>query len=1675
MPRQVTIIDTVNKILSKNDTPVKLNEEGVCAGLANLYVRYTLEGRKDEFFQLSKKLAKLPDDYRIGQDSSIDHFIREIEIEFNVFKYTKGQAFQGNMERTVLIDGKPIRKEFSIGLVETRENWASLLEEMKNEGRACFIGSHNHATALSFIEGYYEIYDPNYDEDNEDNPDASTNNTRQFSTAAEAIEELSNQFGYLANSNTGLGIIVYANPNETKPASYPDKKQLLSNYLKSKSDFQKEPGIKHKHKTYNSLSFATYVNDKENFAHYIQHNEISLKDSYYLMLMDSNNDIVFNIYTNETAKTNRQMLISYALWAGNIALFQQMTADYEKTYVTNELQKQEFKTLIQSQFSLYNASESRNPISILSILELYQRYGIGLDTIDEETLKQIITELTKNGDAELLKSFTPHIAPLSEALILSGIKVAAQEDKRGALSFWLAMRDQLPKTPKDTFIETQLLEEILLINFQQLIKAGFKVNPYAYSQALQRNHNDFFELSLSTNPSSVWKGFVQQLKSKSLEEPIDVFSKKEGLSVYQVLISYKENELFKRNWPASVPAQSGIEALEFACKCGNKELVQFLTQQGFKVTSEFQIKQLNCYVQRNDHQRMEAVLSSSINYVEFFTKANKKLITDLIRAGQYQFFINSRTTYRNRDKSLLPVSDPNMYVGEVLSLALMYQNKKLYEYIARTETKSAIKKLKTYLSKDNPGFYSYAIKLAQCLPKESDIHTASPFNEFINEEMHEYDQLLFNRQTKNDEFADRSFRLNARKLIQPLCNLLMHAIEHHYFSFAEELSSQVSLSLDELYNLFIRMNQSKNLKSLEFLLDSYPYLTTNKQVYLKLIDSKEFDLLALLLQRNKLQDNTVYIRLLKAAVRAHYEPIIKLLSAHINSAYKEQGSPMYEAMEEKNEEGCILLLKYNSDVPPLQLFSMAISLPNDRLLQAAFERAEFAKYFQRESTVLLKSLFKNGTPEAILYFYNKMNQEDNQTNSIDYFSVFLNYAISACDVTLFKQLQKHKRFEDLDKMALFELACQHKVPEIVNELLKFPLLIDNEKKLHALFDQLFGLDNKEPPTDAHSIYDLIYQKKLNRLYEFVIAKKYRPFASLFHSIDELIEDSGLSGYKKNHLISRALTEGDQSTLDELLKQMEQLPDLNQDALSLFKNNLHQPLIIRVLLEHYKLNEVLTQAIEQNDWPTVAVLLKDKTSTELDPDLRVRLKQHSADLLKVIFTAAKQSLDQDPRHALNNLLMTTSDLALPDILEEQKKEIQKGIMDIQQMMGNTKIDLKNHFYRFDLYNELVNGYAAIEELTPKIEAFFIRNKEQSAEQMISHELNRTELREFKAVMDTYKLVPAYFEESDMLNNVFDALTDFDNVQHQEQDALLHKQEQDALLQKQEQDALLHKQEQDALLQKQEQDALLHKQEQDALRQQQEQGANQKELDAQKARKADTIQDKSIEKPDTKNKTAQTSPLSGLIDILNKYTKERKQEYFTHFFIPLFQYTRTDKLNAVKKLITAIKDPTYIVTAHDKAVLNNGRLQKRINEYLAENETAIQSDLNLDKPITTVNQLIQVLNKKNPVDKLINILEQYSLYRSIQPETYHFTIFPQYTGSEKRRAAAHLIEHLKGKSGVLDSKDIGALSQGSLGSMINEFIADFKTPLREAFNVKRISNLNDLISASVQPPESPSLGQ
>ena len=131
MPSQAKIILKINHILQNNKTDFFLNREGVCSGLAALFIKYALEDREDVFFRRLEQVNKLPIDYQLGQNSTVDRFLLDIETNFNPGKYSGYEYQQEDLEQFVTINSIPVRNEFNIGLIANATNWEKFFTLIK--------------------------------------------------------------------------------------------------------------------------------------------------------------------------------------------------------------------------------------------------------------------------------------------------------------------------------------------------------------------------------------------------------------------------------------------------------------------------------------------------------------------------------------------------------------------------------------------------------------------------------------------------------------------------------------------------------------------------------------------------------------------------------------------------------------------------------------------------------------------------------------------------------------------------------------------------------------------------------------------------------------------------------------------------------------------------------------------------------------------------------------------------------------------------------------------------------------------------------------------------------------------------------------------------------------------------------------------------------------------------------------------------------------------------------------------------------------------------------------------------------------------------------------------------------------------------------------------------------
>ncbi|STX50876.1 AAA domain (dynein-related subfamily) [Legionella busanensis] len=207
----------------------------------------------------------------------------------------------------------------------------------------------------------------------------------------------------------------------------------------------------------------------------------------------------------------------------------------------------------------------------------------------------------------------------------------------------------------------------------------------------------------------------------------------------------------------------------------------------------------------------------------------------------------------------------------------------------------------------------------------------------------------------------------------------------------------------------------------------------------------------------------------------------------------------------------------------------------------------------------------------------------------------------------------------------------------------------------------------------------------------------------------------------------------------------------------------------------------------------------------------------------------------------------------------------------------------------------------------------------------------------------------------------------------------------------------------------------------------------------------------------------NPQAFLIQVVNNYIKSRENQ--NEVILP-FQFTKKEKLQAARQLITALENTSTFISSKDRKALIQGSLCEAIQNVLTSEicQTKFQGQLQAKKPINSVNELIDFLNQQNPKETLRHLLKDYvSQYESGQ-KTSTISFFNQKTTSIS--LARKLITKLQ-SGDLFEISGVDYLMQGALGSQIKELMKNY-----EKINGIKINDLKQLINICQAPIQSES---
>lgn len=221
---QNKVIEKLNHYLKWNNLPVRMNEEGICNGLASVYAKYVLEGKEIKFLEILNHIVNMDQDPILKDE--INLFVYEVVLTLFTEQFDK-KLSQANSIRALTINNKPLKSSFDFAITTSDNHWVAIFKELNlQENEVMRILGTAHTVSVRRKGTHYIIYDPNYD-----------SAVKEFATEQELITELHyNVFGYhngyyLYGGPLGMMINVIRHPEHKQSRVFPDKIKMYEQYL----------------------------------------------------------------------------------------------------------------------------------------------------------------------------------------------------------------------------------------------------------------------------------------------------------------------------------------------------------------------------------------------------------------------------------------------------------------------------------------------------------------------------------------------------------------------------------------------------------------------------------------------------------------------------------------------------------------------------------------------------------------------------------------------------------------------------------------------------------------------------------------------------------------------------------------------------------------------------------------------------------------------------------------------------------------------------------------------------------------------------------------------------------------------------------------------------------------------------------------------------------------------------------------------------------------------------------------------------------------------------------------------------------------------------------------------------------------------------------------------------
>ena len=344
---QLIIIERLNRYLKYNNLPSRMNETGICNGLALVYAKYVLEGKEQAFLQMLEAIAEMSVVPKDKQDE-LNYFVMQILLSFKPELYNQ-QLCQAQGMQLLKINGNSLESSFNFSLATSDENWVQIIQKMQlQESEVVHVASINHAIAIRKENGKYHVYDPNY-----------ASGTKEFADEATLVSELHNAVFHYDSGNLGMYIHVIRSPGEeNNPREFPVITDLYAQYLPGNSNDTATIGDK----KFNTLEFAARTSDTSIIAYLLDKKGIEQAFQMAINAVFCNNSSALEPLLAVIDDENQiELLFLHALKQGRYDAFQEL------------LKNNKFKAVYEKQLlcsAVMNfAAEGGNPELLKIVIE----------------------------------------------------------------------------------------------------------------------------------------------------------------------------------------------------------------------------------------------------------------------------------------------------------------------------------------------------------------------------------------------------------------------------------------------------------------------------------------------------------------------------------------------------------------------------------------------------------------------------------------------------------------------------------------------------------------------------------------------------------------------------------------------------------------------------------------------------------------------------------------------------------------------------------------------------------------------------------------------------------------------------------------------------------------------------------------------------------------------------------------------------------------------------------------------------------------------------------------------------------------------------------------------------------------------------------------------------------